>query len=95
MKKALEKCYGHEISKLHSIAVHFLLNRNSKVSVISLILKQKIEKQNISSTALLTIISTLQYLCKMGLSLRGHSHNEGNFVSLLEETCQDVPSLKL
>lgn len=93
MKKAIEKCYGHEISKLHSIAVHFLLNRNSKVSVISLILKQKIEKQNISSTALLTIISTLQYLCKMGLSLRGH--NEGNFVSLLEETCQDVPSLKL
>jgi len=29
----------------------------------------------------------------MGISIRGHSNNGGNFISLLEERCIDVPSL--
>jgi len=65
-----------------------------KIPIISLLSKQKLEEQKISSTALLTIISTLRYLSKMGLSIRGHFNTEGNFISLLEERCQDLPSLK-
>lgn len=47
-----------------------------------------------ASTALLTVISTLRYLGKMELSIRCHFNTEGNFISLLEERCQDLPFLK-
>lgn len=79
-KKAHEKFRSHENSKMHINSVHFILNRNTKTSVISLLTKQKLEDQKNASIALLTIISTLRYLSKMGLSIRGHLHNEGNFI---------------
>ncbi|XP_022168292.1 zinc finger MYM-type protein 1-like [Myzus persicae] len=79
---------------MHVNSIHFLLSINTNVSVISLLSKQKIEEQKNASTALLTIISTLRYLSQMGISIRGHSHNDGNFISLLEERCVDVPCLR-
>lgn len=81
-KKAHEKFRSHENSKIHINSVHFLLNRSTKTSVISLLSKQKLEDQKYASVALLTIISILRYLSKMGLSIRGHLLNEGNFISL-------------
>ncbi|CAI6364728.1 unnamed protein product [Macrosiphum euphorbiae] len=93
-KKASEKFQSHENGKMHVNSIHFLLSINTNVSVISLLSKQKIEEQKNASTALLTIISTLRYLSQMGISIRGHSHNDGNFLSLLEERCVDVPCLR-
>ncbi|XP_025206906.1 zinc finger MYM-type protein 1-like [Melanaphis sacchari] len=93
-KKASEKLRSHENSKMHVNSIHYLLSINSNLPVISLLSKQKIEEQKNASTALLTIISTLRYLSQMGLSIRGHSNNDGNFISLLEERSLDVPCLR-
>lgn len=84
-KKASEKFYSHENSKMHINSIHFLLSINTKVPVISLLSKQKLDEQKNASTALLTIISNLRYLSQMGLCIRGHSNNDGNFLSLLDK----------
>jgi len=39
--------------------------------------------------ALLQILSTLKFLCRQGLPIRGHEHSAGNFQELLRLRSED------
>ena len=43
---------------------------------------------------LLKQLSSLRYLARQGLAIRGHSENEGNLMQLLLLHCEDNPQLK-
>lgn len=77
--------HSHEINEIQINSINFPLSINIKISVISTLSKQKSEEQNNASKALLLlIINTLRYLSQMQLSIRDHSNNDSNFLSLLK-----------
>jgi hypothetical protein len=43
---------------------------------------------------LIKILSTVQYLSRQGLALRGHKSDDGNFLKLLQLRCEDDDDLK-
>lgn len=45
-------------------------------------------------TALLKILSSVQFLCMQGLAVRGHTDAESNLVQLLKLRSHDVPQLQ-
>jgi hypothetical protein len=102
-KKALETgrgFKGHALSDQHKLAMTSWSQRKS----IGCSVKQQIDcaHQNFTQKHvkhLETIVETLIWIGKQGLSLRGHdesleSANRGNFLELLELRSRDCPSLK-
>ena len=49
-------------------------------SVAAQLVTQLHEEQECARACLLKIISTLQFLAREGLPLRGHQENDGNFI---------------
>ena len=47
-----------------------------------------------SRGALTAIVSSVAFLAKQGLALRGHDDDEGNFLQLLQLRSEDNPKLK-
>ncbi|KAJ8875021.1 hypothetical protein PR048_022911 [Dryococelus australis] len=45
-------------------------------------------------SVLMAIFTTLRFLCRQGLSFRGHEDVSSNFIQLLELRKEDVPDLK-
>ena len=60
-------------------------------TVISQLSSQE-EKQN--QEMLLEQLSSLRYLVRQGLAIRGHVENECNLMQLLLLRCEDAPRLK-
>ena len=52
--------------------------------------KDQAERRNL----LLKQLSSLQYLLRQGLAIRGHKESEGNLIQLLELRSEEVPGLK-
>ena len=50
--------------------------------------------REIARSALMCIVSSLHYLCKQGLAVRGHTETTGNFENLLKLRAADSSSLK-
>lgn len=54
----------------------------------------KLKNEQVAQKCLMTIISSLRYLTRAGLAIRGREHDEGNLIAILEERMVDVPELK-
>lgn len=97
-QKALEKFNKHEKSKCHKHAVDMVQKKSRDVG--EMLSSAHASEKAENCRALYTIISTLRFLARQGLPLRGNydSSDKGetnsNFIQLLKLRAEDVPLLE-
>lgn len=91
-KNAVRAFERHDKCDCHREAVGGLESL-SRTSVSAQLDRQLARDQQVASKALSVIISTLKYLARQGLAVRGHSETSGNFHQLLRARSCDVPEL--
>lgn len=91
-KKGASKLAKHEQSDQHRVAVQNL-HKSTSTPVNSQVLQQKARSQLRARTALKTMITSLLFLGKQGLALRGHNKDDGNYLRLLTLRSVDVQEL--
>ena len=91
-KKAIEKFQYHQKCSSHNHAVTQLLHSRGPIITARLCEEKAVEQSN-ARVALLRIMSSVQYLARQGLALRGHSPQSGNLYQLLHLRSKDVPQL--
>ena len=92
-KKACECFIQHEKSNIHREAV---LKRSlmSQPSVAAQLSNQVLQQQKVNREMLVKQLSSLRYLLRQGLALRGHEEHEGNLMQLLLLRSDDCHGLK-
>ena len=83
-KDASQDFKRHENSQLHSESVMKWHHHLNGVGVDAMLSSEKRRQQTENLAALQTIVSSLKYLGRQGLSIRGHTENEGNLMQLLQ-----------
>ena len=89
--KALERFQTHEKSNLHRVAVSTVAATNAGVNVAAAISAGNQKQMSDARTALLAILSSLQYLSCQGLAIRGSTDEDSNLIQLLHLRAQDIP----
>ena len=80
-------------STCHKAAVQAPENLQRPKNVSTMLSQQLSEEQNTAQKCLKVIFSTVRYLARQGLALRGHDDSEGNFMQLLKCRSSDIPEL--
>lgn len=91
--KARERFLKHEQSHCHQFAAVQLSQYHSGTTVNSMLSEQCARNQQKARTALLAVITSIQYLARQGLALRGHDNADGNFMQLLQVRRKDIEVL--
>ena len=89
-KKAKQRMSGHARSEMHK---HALLLKSEPVISQAVSSAEKREQET-ARASLLKIVTTIRFLARQGLALRGHTEDSGNFVQLLELRAADSPELQ-
>ena len=92
-KRAQEYFMQHEKSVIHREAV-LKLELMKQLTVISQLSSQAKQEQRLNRNMLLKQLSSLRYLLRQGIAIRGHVEIEGNLMQLLHLRCKDIPQLK-
>ena len=92
-KKALEKFQSHEKSDFLRAAVLFTSSKG-KQSVSQLISNDHAKQMKDNRVALVKIFTSLRYLGRQGLPVRGEVEEQSNLITLLEERADDVVELQ-
>ncbi|ODM86584.1 Zinc finger MYM-type protein 1 [Orchesella cincta] len=91
-KKAIEKCKKHESSNYHTTS----LNKLAELQNVPIKQKLQTEALKVQETARLflrKIITSVLFLAKQGLALRGNESDSGNFLALMDLRSEDVEGL--
>ena len=91
-KKAHEKFVQHLQSDLHKEAV-LKIELSQQEDVYSLLNSQAMADQKVRQQMLLMQLSSLKYLLRQGLAIRGHQEIEGNLLQLLSLRSSDCSQL--
>jgi hypothetical protein len=91
--KGPEKCAKHETSLCHRESVGNLATLASVPRIDAKVNKLRADEQQKAREALTVIFTSLRFLAKQNIAIRGHSHDSGNFIELLKLRCEDSPSL--
>ncbi len=92
-KKAIERFNEHEKCEAHKEAVrNFLAKKHTPIN--AQINAQANADQERRRAALLKELSSLKFLLRQGLAIRGHDEKEGNLYQLLRLRAEDCPELK-
>lgn len=81
-------------STFHRINLHANLTAEKDVNIINNLSIAKLKEMKQSRTALLKIISSLLYLTRQGMALRGHTDDNSNFYQLLKLRSNDSKELE-
>ena len=93
--KDATRCFEkHEQSACHAEAVGKWSAYCRGVNVASQISFHHSDNQKQSQAMLLKLLSTVRFLCRQGLALRGHTSDSGNFATLLKLRCEDDSVLR-
>lgn len=93
-KNATSLFRKHEESECHKQAVeHFMLPKQCGDIAESMQHGLRKEKET-NRRMLAVIVRSVKYLARQGLALRGHLHNEGNFIQLLNMQAETDGELK-
>jgi hypothetical protein len=92
-KHALERFGGHEKSECHRTAVMKMAAITSGTHVLSNLNKAKQDDMLKARSALLRILTSLTYLAKQGLAIRGKTDKSSNFHRLLLLLAADASDL--
>ena len=90
-KKAMQRFKIHEHSYTHAISNHILNSLATDTNVRRQLCKQKDEDMLMATRCLHHIFTSIQYLLKQGLALRGHNDLEGNLEQLLRLRAAYLP----
>lgn len=97
-KKALEKLEEHDKSEMHKEALLKQAAYSSGTDVSAQLSAQHSRAQKHNQRMLIKLISSIHFLARQGLSLRGHSEDvgslDGNLYRLLLLRSEDCPELK-
>jgi Domain of unknown function (DUF4371)/hAT family C-terminal dimerisation region len=93
-KKALEKFKAHESSSAHRHATQQLHHHKLSEPIESMLNSQVQSDQQNARKCLHILFTTLRFLARQGLAIRGHDRDEGNFMALLMLRCEDQPLLE-
>ena len=83
----------HEASHCHQFAALQLSFYQSGTTINGMLSDKCAQNQLRARTALLAVITSIQYLARQGMAIRGHDNNEGNFVQLLNLRSKDIEAL--
>jgi hypothetical protein len=93
-KKALQKFAEHEKSGCHKHAVAQLLQVASAPPIEAQLSAQKASEQATARVALAKLFTSIQFLARQGMALRGHEEHESNLMQLLQLRSEDASELK-
>ena len=91
-KKAKDKFRTHEKSQIHRDAL-FAHRAHKQPPVTAQLSNQVLRQQKCYRDFLMTELSSLKYLMRQGLAVRGHKEEEGNLHQLMKCRSDDVPGL--
>ena len=77
-KKALQRFQEHAQSRSHQFAVERVAHRRAAQPVDSQLSAQRDGEQREARCCLEIIFTSIHYLARQGLALRGHTSDEGN-----------------
>ena len=92
-KKARERFERHQASECHREAQLKLKSLQSPSIAEQLSLQAK-KTYTENRCMLMKQLSSLRFLLRQGLAIRGHAENDGNLVQLLKLRSNDCPELK-
>jgi hypothetical protein len=92
-KKAIERFHKHENSSCHSRAV-YQVQQLKKPSVCAQLSEYKLAEQAGFRSCLVQLFSSIRFLARQALPLRGHSEETGNYSQLLSLIAQRDAQLK-
>ena len=92
-KKGLQRFQEHAHCHSHLFAVERVAHYDSAQPVDCLLSSQRESEQREARACLETIFTSVQYLARQGLALRGHCSDEGNLQQLLLVRCKGRPDL--
>jgi hypothetical protein len=92
-KRALTKFDLHEKFITHRHAVS-QLSQLRLGSINGQLSKQILDDQQAARKGILAVMTTLQYIARQGLAIRGADSDSGNFKTLLKLRSGDIPALK-
>ena len=84
----------HQASVCHKTATLALQNLQTAKNVSTLLSEQLSKNQRSAQKCLRLIFTTVGYLARQGVALRGHDESEGNFEQLLKCRSAGVPKLR-
>lgn len=93
-KKAIERFHMHEKAEIHKEAKMKILSSQAP-SVMEQLSNEAAKRRGENRKNILKMISSLRYLLRQGLAIRGHQESEGNLIQLLFLRSEDDPSLRL
>lgn len=93
-KRAIEKFEDHEKCATHRHAMMQIQQTNAAPPVNAQLSTQKAADQAAARVALVKLLSSVRFLARQGLALRGHDEAEGNLMQLLQLWSEDVRSLQ-
>ena len=91
--KATTKFTTHESSAIHILSVDKLKQKTLQQPVNCLMSKKADVDRVVAKKWLKILFTTIQYLARQGLALRGHNSDEGNLQQMMLTRCRDDPSL--
>jgi hypothetical protein len=93
-KHATETFKTHQLSSAHREAILKVSSSNSGCNVARQLNDTHNSEMLLARAALMTIVTSVQYLCRQGLGLRGHIEQESNLLQLLKVRSEDNAQLK-
>ena len=94
-KNATDLFHKHEVSHAHREAVMKWIHHVKSQPIAAQLAKQLKDEQLKSQACLLRIVSSLHFLARQGIPIRGHEDTEGNFMQLLQLRSSDFDDLNL
>ena len=91
-KKAIERCNQHVYSGSHREAV-MKIELLKQDSIHALLSKQAMNDQKLHREMLIKQLSSLRYLLRQGVPIRGHDEMDGNLMQLLQLRSNDCPEI--
>ncbi|KAJ8049944.1 Zinc finger MYM-type protein 1 [Holothuria leucospilota] len=93
-KHKLGRFQEHEMSETHRFAA-VQLKAQKQATVIAQVAEHKCKQQELNRRMLVKVFTSVRYLARQGLPLRGHEDDEGNFWQLLHLREEDDPNLAI
>lgn len=93
-KKALEKFAAHQLSSTHLIAIE-KMQHSCSLPINTQLSLHVSKNQSEARTCLRVIFSSVRFLLRQGLPLRGHETDTGNFKQLLKLRSENVSELSV
>lgn len=90
----LGRYHEHEMSETHKFAA--AQSKSQKQStVVAQVTDHKCKQEDVNRRMLVKVLTSVRYLARQGLPLRGHTNDEGNFRQLLHLREEDDPNLAI